>query len=135
MTSVTNEQRFGVPVVLGAIGGMLEVLGGLVLLAMASFYTPMFGWHRMLGMMMYSQIFTVVPPLSQLFIWVSFFTIACGCLMVYSSYGMYRIPSRGGTFAVVLLATSLVGIFAGNGFWFGSILGIAGGLLALWRRK
>lgn len=131
MVSVAKEEKLSAPVILAVIAGSLMLIGGMVSLGMMIGYHTMYGGHRMLGMMMYGGLQTVMPQVSPWIIAISISSLFCGGIILYSSYRLHTMPQEAKTYGTVILIVSIAGIFAGNGFLLGSVLGIIAGIMAI----
>ena len=131
MSSVAKEEKLSAPVVLAVIAGSLMLIGGFVVLIMTIGYHTMYGGHRMLGMMMYGGLQTVMPQLSPWIIGLSVSSMLCGVIILYCSYRLHTIPQESKVYGIVILIVSAFGIFNGSGFWLGSILGLIAGTIVI----
>ena len=134
MASQVKEEKLTVSVILAVISGSLMLIGGTVSLGMMFGYHTMYDGHRMLGMMMYGGLQTLMHQITPWIVGLSISAIICGSIILYCSYKMHTIPQETRSYGIIILIVSAYGIFSASGFWLGSILGIIAGIIAVSRR-
>ena len=61
--------------------------------------------------------------------------IASGIIILIGAIMIYNQPARASTWGALILAFSIVSLFGMGGFFFGAVLGVVGGILALTWKK
>jgi hypothetical protein len=61
--------------------------------------------------------------------------ILSGIIILVSAIMIYNLPAKATTWGALILAFSIVSLLGMGGFFFGAILGVAGGILALTWKK
>ena len=134
MSSVTKDEKLSVAVVLAVISGSLMLIGGIVSLTMTVGYHTMYGGHRMLGMMMYGGMQSIIPQITPWIIVFSISSMICGSIILYCSYRLHAITQDFKAYGIVILIISAFAIFNGHGFLLGGILGIIAGIMTISRK-
>ena len=133
MTSVAKEEKISAPVILAVISGSLILIGGVVSLVMMVAYHTMYGGPRMFGMM-YGGLQTAMPQISPWIVIWSISSMICGIIILYCSHRLHTAPLESRVYGIVILIVSAFGIFAGHGFWVGSLFGIIAGIMSVSRK-
>lgn len=129
--------------VISLIAGILDLISGIMyLLTGATFpnglmggYYP--GMRRMMGGY-YGGMMGGYPgsaeSLSSFMAFLGVIGIICGIIILIGAFMLYSGRASYGTWGIVILVLSIVGLLGGGGFLIGAILGIVGGILAIqWR--
>jgi hypothetical protein len=61
--------------------------------------------------------------------------VACGIVVLIGAIMVYNQPVRASTWGALILAFSIVSLFGMGGLFFGAVLGVVGGILALTWKK
>lgn len=129
------------PVILLLIGGSLILVGGLVSFAWSSMFTfmnsGMMNYDMMMGNMMNDRMMWMMnnQPWHNMVLGFSVLGISSGIIVITSGLLIYRKPSNVQLYGIIALVFSTIGFFGMGGFVIGSILGILGGILALFFKK
>jgi len=125
-----NGEKQVASFVLSLVGGILILVGGVMLVAfspipwyyggMMGGYHGMFsGYYGMMGLFGYWSYFAAAIGL------VSGLVVLSGAIMIYTR------PAKSVFWGSLILVFSVLSLFGMGGFLFGGILGMVGGLLAL----
>lgn len=133
-------------VILLLVGGSLILVGGLVSLAWSSMFAfmnsgmmdyGMMDYGMMMGNMMNDRMmWTMNNQLwHSMILGFSVAGISSGIIVITSGFLIYRKPSNAQLYGIIALVFSIIGFLGMGGFVIGSILGILGGILALFLKK
>jgi len=128
-------------VILLLIGGSQILVGGLASLAWSSMFTimnnGMMNYDMMMGNMMNDQMMWMMN--NQLWhnmvLGFSVVGISSGVIVITSGLLIYRKPSNAQMYGIIALVFSSISFLGMGGFVIGSVLGILGGILALFLKK
>ena len=109
MSTATEKPQYGFPAGLSIAGGVMMITAGLFTAAHMSLF-PNMG-----GMMMGYQV-------TNAFMLISLWGIACGAIITIVGYLMYKVPSKIRTWGILVLIVSIASWFELGGFVMGSIL-------------
>jgi hypothetical protein len=114
------EQLYpGIAVILSILGGILILLSGLVILGVGIAGMP------------------VVPGVAEsLIVGLGTWGIVCGIIVIVAGYMVYKRPMSHTIYGIVVLIFSILSFSESGGYIIGGILGIIGGLWAIfWKPK
>lgn len=128
-------------VILLLIGGSLILVGGLVSLVWNSMFafmnSGMMDYDMMMGNMMNDGMTWMMNNQlwHNMILGFSVVGISSGIIVIASGLLIYRKPSNGQMYGIIALVFSTIGFLGMGGFVIGSILGILGGILALFLKR
>jgi hypothetical protein len=61
-------------------------------------------------------------------------SLFCSGIILYNSYRLHTVPQEARAYYTIILIVSIAGIFAGNGFWLGSVLGVIAEVITISRK-
>ena len=86
----------------------------------------MSGWQGMMG---------AGGLMNGMFLGMTALGVVSGLVVLLGAFMIYNRPSQAETWGIVVLVFSALSIFGMAGFFFGGVLGVLGGILALtWRQ-
>ncbi len=118
--------------VLSLIAGLLVLGGSGMVMGLSSgvpYYGGMMGYYGMMGG--YYSMMRGFGVADTWFYGLAALGIVSGIVILVGAIMIYNQPEKAPTWGAVTLAFSVVSLFGMGGFFFGAILGIVGGILAL----
>ncbi len=116
---MANTEYPSIAVILSVIGGILILISGLVLFGVGIAGTP------------------VVPGVAvSVILGAGVWGIICGIIVIVAGYMVYTRPMSHSTYGIIVLIFSILSFAESGGYIIGGILGIIGGLWAIfWKPK
>ena len=138
MTTSTAPEKPVASFILSLIAGILILGGSAVVVNLSNgepYYGGMMGGYYYGGMMGgYYGMMHGFGFGGGWFYGLAAIGIASGIIVLVGAIMIYNQPAKASTWGAIILAFSIVGILGMGGFFFGAILGVVGGALAItWR--
>ncbi len=125
--------------VLSLIAGLLILGGGAMAMGLSSgapYYGGMMGGYYRGMMGGYYGMMRGFGLLDGWFYGLAAIGIVSGIIILVGATMIYNKPAKASTWGALVLAFSILSLFGMGGFFFGAILGVVGGTLALtWKRQ